>query len=133
MPAASQMLRTVAQQSVVSGMGGHQLSSQMHPMMAQRSVTNAVIHSDRALAGTGLLCRTSHTALKLEWNQEWDQTNCLPSIFAPYLVHMESNRNLSLTHSHCQCEILSIILFPISVPFPFKLCLNKPLYCPTAE
>ena len=92
MPAASQMLRTVAQQSMVSGMGGHQLSSQMHPMMAQRSVICAVImsYSDRALAGTGqepgLLCRTFHTAPKLEWNKEWDQTNCLPSIFAPYLV-----------------------------------------------
>ena len=72
MPAASQMLRTVAQQSMVSGMGGHQLSSQMHPMMAQRSVTYAVIvaHSDRALAGKGpepgLSCRTFHTVPKLE-------------------------------------------------------------------
>ena len=42
MPAASQMLRTVAQHSMVSGMGGHQLSSQMHPMMAQRLVTQEV-------------------------------------------------------------------------------------------
>ena len=81
MPAASQMLRTVAQQSMVSGMGGHQLSSQMHPMMAQRSVTCAVIvaYSDRVLAGTGpepgrmaciILCQTFHTAPELEWNQE---------------------------------------------------------------
>ena len=44
MPAASQMLRNVAQQSLVPGMTAHQLTSQIHPMMAQRSVTNVAYY-----------------------------------------------------------------------------------------
>ena len=43
MRAASDMLQTIAQQSMVSGMNAHQFSSQMHPMMDQRSVTCVVI------------------------------------------------------------------------------------------
>ena len=46
------------------------------------------------------------------------------AILALYPVPIYSNLNVLCSHSHCQCEHFSVILF--SVPVMFKLCLNKP-------
>ena len=73
-----------------------------------------------------IMLNLSHCTWTGNGTRNGSMTNGLPRHFCA-LPHEKNNLNVYHSHSHCQCEHFSVLLFPIQVPVPFNLCLNNGL------